>query len=107
MFREQFREQSRGEKGGSTMVDTEEHDIAWVLETRGHLSPKELGDDLDGGRFPLTPRGQVARLISFIKNPTRLPAELPADERVAYQGWVARKVAAKELPDATLRLFDP
>jgi hypothetical protein len=85
------------------MADTEEHDIAWVLETRGHLMPNDLRDDL--GSFTTVPPVQLGRLRSFIRT-RRLPAGLTQDERAAYHRWVQLKVGAKEIPPATLRLFD-
>jgi hypothetical protein len=93
-----------GEKGHST-VDTEKHDIAWVLETRGHLPPNDLRDELKAGLFTTVPREQIGRLISFI-DARRLPAGLTKDERAAYRTWVQTKVGNKELSPITLRLFD-
>ena len=87
------------------MVDTEQHDIAWVLETRGHLPPNILRDELKGGLFTTVPRAHVGRLSSFIEI-RQLPAGLTKGERAAYRVWVQTKVGNKELSPKTLRLFD-
>jgi hypothetical protein len=86
-------------------MNTEKHDIAWVLETRGHLPPNDLRDDLGSGAFTTIPREQLGRLRSFIMT-RQLPAGLTKDERTAYRRWVQTKVGNKELPPKTLRLFD-
>ena len=87
------------------MVDTDKHDIAWVLETRGHLPPGDLLDELRHASFTTVPREHVGRLIAFIET-RRLSAGLTKDERAAYRRWVQTKVGNKELSQITLRLFD-